>query len=793
MQFVESTPATFFNEMTKQACVKRATYTGGRDNFIAKLSGDLWFRDTVDEWAASRIDTECARLFAWVGQPLLSDSRYLTVYSFADESALWVCAIDRPAGRCAGLRFLCSRRHGVFLVQDSLRRLGAVAVDRVGNSLSLEWPPQNDQAFTWSAPSIHPLQASENYYRHRAIEQELADPANARDAQAEVIQDVFFMSSARTRCFEDGDPPARDPHPLASVRMNHLIDSFYLYRLLVAYRITSSETVSEDQRNALSSQLTAMMHDRSRMSWLGAWLAEKIAEIGRRIGRLNKECDTPSVIFFLKGGRALNYWLGTPGEGENDWDTQVVINPFLPQARWYELFAKVHDLLLRTLTEFQIEFAQLMIDHAEDFHAYTSEIDAAVPVPPSAPDGVSMDADVASEHANCKAELIDIGIPRRDQPAAQEEWHRLTMKDALCVDASGVIYPARDYYLNEYLMMIREAYLPGGNVAKAPKRINRFVKIFVHEPADAGPGIMQRMDALPQSRDTIGQLDDFAEKELLFRIGAQFVEAHNLRLDKDIREQFDAAFAVLVKNPPELPQDLRVDDEMERRMASRVQIAKFLSDWMAPKVQARAAWIAKNGAVFTEHLRQLQTCLERPLEKVGAQMVVAGGFAAYLQSKQLRFESPGMEPLWRILVKLQFPHDGDAHALWETVRLAVERFGNEYGQLHGLMLKVEDARDFDLPAQPDRGSFNFFCNEPAEKPLGYSPLLLKIRLACQDGNVLPPRSWIDGVPVTDLRYQIADYARRAAKIDELSVRHALNRARRAGVLMATQLEIVSDE
>ncbi len=165
--------------------------------------------------------------------------------------------------------------------------------------------------------------------------------------------------------------------PRAGVRMNHLIDSFYLFRLLIRYEVRVPGEVPDALRIDVSGALTKLLHNgpADSMGWLFGWLEQKIIDIGARVGELNRmSADNPNgerrVVFFVKGGRALNYYLFTPDRGENDWDTQVVINPSLAPREWYATFSAVHDLLLGLLRQYNEEFTTLVEAHVEELAAY---------------------------------------------------------------------------------------------------------------------------------------------------------------------------------------------------------------------------------------------------------------------------------------------------------------------------------------------------------------------------------------------------------------------------------------
>ncbi|WP_347265869.1 hypothetical protein [Paracoccus sp. (in: a-proteobacteria)] len=156
--------------------------------------------------------------------------------------------------------------------------------------------------------------------------------------------------------------------------------------------------------------------------------------------------------FHLKAGRALEYVRGHAAEGRNDWDTSVLIDPDLPPDAWHARFTAVHNalvpLLLRAKRAFFVlahrraaETAALRdrepaagsnAEEASDEDLYDHEASGFEHLLPALPDDdEDRDGDEAAGlilpaySAACKAELIDIGIPRRDTVAAMEHWHHI--------------------------------------------------------------------------------------------------------------------------------------------------------------------------------------------------------------------------------------------------------------------------------------------------------------------------------------------------------------------------------
>jgi len=167
-----------------------------------------------------------------------------------------------------------------------LSKLGTLAVGkRAGFRLPL--PGQEDKAFMWKAPSFHPLQVLENAYQRVVRKAGQAPGADPIKVQSETLSRFFIQDPGQAECFTSRPLDQYDGEQLAAVRMNHLIETFYLFRLLVHYRVESGAEIGEDLRVELSGELTKLLHngDRAKMSWLSDWLTKKIGELGRRSTR----------------------------------------------------------------------------------------------------------------------------------------------------------------------------------------------------------------------------------------------------------------------------------------------------------------------------------------------------------------------------------------------------------------------------------------------------------------------------------------------------------------------------
>jgi hypothetical protein len=663
-----------------------------------------------------------------------------------------------------------------------LRKL-AVLARGARQGIDLVLPSQEDKAFMWKAPQVHPLQVLENTYQrivHKAV-QKAKDPMKA---QSDTLSEFFIMDAGLPESFKSRPLDQRGEN-LSAVKMNHLIDTFYLFRLLVPYRVESSIEIEESLRVDLSSDLTKLLHngDRAKMGWLSDWLTKKIVELGQKVNALNN--PDRKVIFFLKGGRALNYFLGTPEKGENDWDTQVVIDPSLSAEEWYKCFRQVHDLLLVALKTFKTEFTQLVQQNSPQFSEYLQD-----KAGPEASEDEEVDENEASdisslsrfgEHANCKAELIDIGIPRRDSESGLEEWTRLS-PDGSLLGIPDVVYPHREYYLTEYLMMVRDAFIEGADLNKAPKRIIRLGLILKNNKGrkDWQPSIA----ALKETAKTVENLDT-GRRELFGVMISQFVDAYNLREDAELAGYLDKECAAMISNPPKLSTELadKLGDE-EKVTASDVFTAHEISRLMDVHWARRNDFFEAQLPLFDAFVSDLARKTQDGLKRCGAQFAVAGSYAARLHARHLRLKPYGLEPIRRILVKLQCPLGANPATVMNAVRETIKQAATS-GPYN---FKVTD------PSDGDKQSLLFYWNSPVLiDRYKYAPLVMKIRVARQSGDQLPVLASIDGLPVLDLRYLAADYFKKTSKIDERGARRVLASASMAVSEMLSTFQFDSDD
>jgi hypothetical protein len=683
---------------------------------------------------------------------------------------------------------------------------------------------QGDQALMWKAPMVHPMQVRENAYQ-RFIREAVRYSGKT---QAGELKKYFIQDEGAPAPLSQPKRNGTADRRLASVTMNHLIDGYYLLRLLVRYEAQSEKRIPDPERAELSSKLTHWLHngDRSRMGWLTQWLTKAIVDLGSQIDELNPkgQGQKKKVIFYVKGGRALNFYLETPQNGQNDWDTQVVIDPNLPAQEWYELFARVHDKVLTFLQSYNRDFTKVVEGQLANFAGYLD----AVGAPPTAEDdepdeNESDDTKSGYEHADCKAELIDIVVRRRDSAAGLEEWTRLSPPDAL-LTRDGVTYPSLPYYLNEYLMMIRHAFR-GEDVAKAPKRIARFHTLLQHaEREPQSPAQARRLKALPKTAALIDNLKERSRQVLLRTIAAQFVEAYSLLQDQELAIVFDAAAAALIAAPEELPDNLggemkktktqekwkNENYEIYERLAKDVGVAHTLSKLMRTHLGLRNNFfldknqrktpdleemgldpVADPKKLFDNLLIKLSSRIS-PVLREGAfraQFAVTGDYAARLHADHLGAKGGELDNVRRIVVHLQC-----ASGVPEDKVLAVVR-----GKITEVVQETPELEEIGLDpvvADPKSRSLAFRWKKPIRFGKGgqdYHPLVLKVRAAQQRSETLPVLASIGGIPVLDLRYLVDDYLRKAAKIEEDGARQDLASATSAVLDLMTQFDFTASE
>jgi hypothetical protein len=322
-----------------------------------------------------------------------------------------------------------------------------------------------------------------------------------------------------------------------------------------------AETKDErKKRREIAQQLTREINDAEVYHAIRRIALDALAGLARRVDRMSAAFrekhklagHVPLARFYVKGGNAFSALMrsvsdGGPASsdqalvprsagGDSDWDTQVVVNPWLPQPLQAELYAEIDRLVTDELVAAAADFARAYLDapgprvlsaHVVGDYRLTPDerppkhttldMPAGEPGSPlrlATPrlvriDGVKpfllyrlgyfwraeLSPDARGEKLQIRRpvlmELIDITLPRRDTIEAVGVWRDL--EDApglpgaqLQIDVRevwGVELPLPDlfYHLRENLTMLCEITVDRSEHAdKRPKRVARFDKIRLH-------------------------------------------------------------------------------------------------------------------------------------------------------------------------------------------------------------------------------------------------------------------------------------------------------------------------
>jgi hypothetical protein len=570
---------------------------------------------------------------------------------------------------------------------------------------------------------------------------------------------------------------------VGAVQMFYVIESFYLFRLLVRYRIESDRALTSEAVAGASGTLTDIVTNGH--AWLSIWLRDKIVELAERIAAVDPSGNT---LFFLKGGRAIQYLMGTPDAGRNDWDCQIVINPDLPAAIWYGLFLRVSNEVLLALKAFKVELYMLLSDRAVDF---MTELGAGA-VPPAAEeppedeafdligidevdDGPAGDdppaAAPAAYRANCKAELIDVGLPRYDTVEAREQWTQL--RGDILVYADGVPYPGYLYYIAEYVQMIREVFAgTSPSQRKAPARIERLYAILQLPPV--GPLVdrerQELVDAnlLPLSLAAVGQVADGPSRSALIVLLRQFAIAYGLARDRGLAADFDASFAQDLPNmharaayTPALNVAIAAATVAGSwtagcgMLADAIGYCEATSQAMEAHFVARAEFVYGQRVALNQLLQALfANSIFSPTEELEVQLAVDGSFGAASQGLYTGYpHRDELDPVTYVSLGLYSPReDADPATMIELVKPAVV----QYLQFNPGAFTLDDSA-------PDALRL-YWANLVAIPPFGYLPLAVEIVA------VPPPErpllSYIWGLGTLGLRDLVVDFRRKAADTEE---------------------------
>jgi hypothetical protein len=565
----------------------------------------------------------------------------------------------------------------------------------------------------------------------------------------------------------------------ASVQMFYVIEPFYLSRLLVAYRVRSNTPVTEEQVATASGALTGILN---AQAWLSAWLEHAMIDLEFAIAEVDPNHHTR---FFLKGGRALAYLFGQPQNARNDWDTQILIDPNLPPAQWYAVYRDVSNQVLMTLSRMKNEFYSVLSANAAALQA--------LPVPPPAPpdpfaDGPDPDwenidevPDVPPTYENaftraCKAELIDIGMPRRDTIELREQWAQL--HNDIIRPTLGMPIPGYAYYVDEYITMIREFFADESRApAKARKRIERLAELLDRD--EAAVVIVHAMQSIPLTIWNVVApvLTAFvaaqpapAQEALRYALIVlldQFAVAYEMRKDPGLAQEFAAFFAewmpdeeALADYPPNFRFTLPVNAES---MADAIGFGQWMSDRLQVNFAGRAALIAAHRDDIEALIRTIyDASLFNQQSQYEVQFAIGGSLGAKLHSEYQNVPNARLEQVSTVTIGIYFE---GAHINGATAIELVAQIVRDYIALQPVPLFYLD--------ETEPGTLRIFWAEPQTiEPFGpYHPLAIEI--VAKRVRERPLLSFIWGLPVLGLRDLIVEYQTRAAHIVEYTRRKEL--------------------
>lgn len=570
----------------------------------------------------------------------------------------------------------------------------------------------------------------------------------------------------------------------ASIQNMHIIAPFYLFRMLVRFRIDSADKISSKDRAGISGQLTGFLNNNPNDSrrWLFDYLSSCIKDLDVEL----KKISTDNLIFFLKGGRALKFLEKDRLNGENDWDTQVVINPELPVDQWYDLFRQVHNVVLLRLKAYKLGFFMLMNANREAFTAsITSALNELNPL--------DNDARPRTQAMSCKAELIDIGIPRYDTVECHEQWHM--MHGNIKVE-EGVPIPDFIYYINEYVLMIREAYADKSiSITKTPKRVRRLYGIVtldgMEDTVDSErAGIPFR--SLPKTLPAIDAQNP-AAKAVLTVLSRQFGQAYDLAWDPGLAAAFDnfidaekADLGAKVVSPQKLQDAVTADGaafkEHHRKLAGAIGFGQLVSTKFEAHLRKRGEWLWNQRKELGRLVKAVYTAsVFKPEDELELQFAVNGSFAAGLYADYYKFPSARateIEGMSVLDVTVFCQKEGvRPHEVARMMRPWIDAY-----------LRQPKTPKYEVVVGP-MGGLHLFWPQVVDFGEGfrYKPRVIRFTVETNAAR-WPNLGFVWGYPVVSLRDLIREYDRRAAHFDEFGTQQRLKKTSAALVEILTNYE-----
>ena len=285
------------------------------------------------------------------------------------------------------------------------------------------------------------------------------------------------------------------------------IEAFYLFRLMHRFIGGNAELpMNVTQKGIASGAATSVMH-LATATWLSNWHETQIQSLDAELRTLGLQlqqsfvCAAPPIRFYLKGGRAMNFCLGTPGAGTNDWDTGILIDPGLLPDQWYQAFSAVNDLVVHFLDRARFAYTEVLNKNQANLVTHLMQAPLAVVDQDDMPEftRVALQAEHLGEQMSAfgapqslgllgakpghratgvNGELIDIGISTRSSVELAEHWDHLTIVPKAGVTGAMIPVPELAYFVDDFSTMIREAIATDMVGRKLAKRLGRLNQVL---------------------------------------------------------------------------------------------------------------------------------------------------------------------------------------------------------------------------------------------------------------------------------------------------------------------------
>lgn len=567
----------------------------------------------------------------------------------------------------------------------------------------------------------------------------------------------------------------------ATVTNNQTIPSFILLRLLVGYRLDLSQPDDRLYISVVSAQLTALLHGQQK--WLFNLMQNAIADIAGALAPFDGR-----VCFFLKGGRGLNYLLGDSSKGENDWDTQILLNPELSVEDWWGLYGAVASALNNCLLRSSFVFSANLMANAPTLIASVKSVGDNVAKSPAIADqtiesifmvawqygiddqSFAEDRNLAMALAwqetlnppsgNCKAELIDVGLPRYYSIELLEQWTHT--QPSLDVSAEGIPYPTAEYFIDELIAMIRENDAGvSPSPAKRTKRLNRLLSLLSPQVTGFNAFLSHEQELAVDSKlDATNRIISGIANEQIRALAAimlgQFCTAYQLYIDLNLAAAFDQLAA------PTL------DQAIKRSAASTASIqANAVFEWCQQTSNTMMSHLNDRGQFLLGLASAIETLVSQTVtaSKSNVSPVFVGPFAICIYAQVLQ-----------AIVKNQV-----APAEFATIRLYYQDCASISnvppntlsGLASSIAASITNSTVFgSICTSPQTNSIAIFAKQSIPLASGsYQPLLVEfvIKASAQVPTLTRPTLTLLGLPALT-----SSCRERAASVTEWAMRQKLS-------------------